>query len=140
MIEAFRAAWFWLRILAIVAVLAALYLVLRADPATARWKPEYAQAAPEVRSWYETRELTAAAQKRFHFKSCCANSDVVKAKFAVSKLAGADQWFYQLAGEDKWREVPPDIIQWDQHAPNGEAVLFAFLGKPTCFFPPDGGI
>jgi hypothetical protein len=36
--------------------------------------------------------------------------------------------------------VPPDVIWWDEHSPTGEAVLFALYGKPTCFFPPRGGL
>ena len=114
--------------------------VLWAPPAPARWKPEYAQLPQATRDWYESRELTAAAQARFHFKSCCAQSDVVAAKFAVSKLGGADQWFYQLAGEEKWQLVPDDIVHPDEHAPSGRAVMFAVAGIPVCFFPPDGGI
>lgn len=120
-------------------LLAILVLIVAAPPTAARWKPEYAQASPEVRDWYKAQELTPAAQLRFHFKSCCDNSDRVKTRFAVSKLSGADQWFYQLP-DGTWREVPPDIIHWDKHAPGGEPVLFAFQGQPTCFFPPDGGI
>jgi hypothetical protein len=37
-------------------------------------------------------------------------------------------------------EVPTDVIWWDEHSPTGEAVLFAIDGKPTCFFPPRGGL
>lgn len=112
-----------------------LALIVSVPPAAARWKPEYANAAPVVRDWYESRVLTEAAQKRFHFKSCCAHSDVVKTKFRVG--AGDEWWWLDDA---TWRRVPDDIIHWDQHAPDGQPVLFAVGGQPVCFFPgQDGG-
>jgi hypothetical protein len=117
----------------------ALYLALQIFPAAAHWKPEYASATPAVRDWYESRELTPAAEARFHFKSCCNNSDVVQAKFAVSKVASDDQWFYQRA-DGPWHRVPADIIHWDEHAPDGRAVMFALGDQPTCFYPPGGGL
>lgn len=103
----------------------------------ATWKPEYASQPQEVRDWYESRELTAAARDRFHFKSCCAHSDVVKTKFKVGG-AGNDQWRW-LDG-DTWHRIPDDIIHWNEHAPGGEPVMFAVGANPVCFFPPDGGI
>lgn len=112
-------------------------LALMTTAAQARWKAEYAQAPQATRDWYQSRELTEAAQLRFHFKSCCAHSDVVKTKFKVGG-AGSDEWWW-LNGET-WSRIPSDIIHWDQHSPNGEAVLFAVGGNPVCFFPPDGGI
>lgn len=117
---------------------AAIVLALIALPtatAQARWKAEYADASPVVRDWYESRVLTEAAQKRFPFKSCCAHSDVVKTKF---KTTTGDEWWW-LDGAT-WRQVPADIIHWDQHAPDGQPVMFAVGGLPVCFFPPDGGI
>ena len=135
--EAIKAAAIFL---GLAALIAGVMFCLLTGMAEARWKPEYAQLPQATRDWYESRELTAAAQARFHFKSCCAQSDVVAAKFAVSKLGGADQWFYQLAGEEKWQLVPDDIVHPDEHAPSGRAVMFAVAGIPVCFFPPDGGI
>jgi len=61
-------------------------------PAPARWKPGYAELPQSVRDWYKEQELTLAAQEVFHFKSCCANSDVVRAKFRVNKINGNDEW------------------------------------------------
>lgn len=134
--EALRAAALFL--VGVLLLLAGAILV--AGPAPVRWKAEYAELPQATRDWYRTRELTPAAQKRFAFKSCCDNSDVVRAKFAVSKLNGTDQWFYQLPGEEKWQQVPDDVIHWDEHAPSGEPVMFVFAGHPTCFYPPSGGI
>lgn len=107
-------------------------------PVAARWKAEYANAPQAVRDWYESRELTPEAQRRFNFKSCCAHSDVVKTKFKVGG-AGNDEWWW-LAADGKWHRVPDDVIHWNEHAPGDQPVMFAMDEKPTCFFPPGGGI
>jgi hypothetical protein len=116
-------------------------LCLFITPAFATWKSEYANSPPEVQEWYRTRTLTPEAQKRFHFVSCCAHSDVVKTKFKVGG-AGKDEWYWMDQRDNTWKRVPPDIIHWNQHAPGGQPVLFAFAtnGEPTCFFPPDAGL
>lgn len=107
-------------------------------PAFARWKPEYAAADPAVRSWYETRELTPAAQKRFGFRSCCAHADVVHTQFKVAG-DGHDQWLWQTE-DGTFKPVPGDIIHWNEFSPGQEPVMFAVGGQPVCFFPPGGGI
>lgn len=126
---------------AIVGTLGFLFVLLaiihEATPAHAHWKPEYAQASQETRDWYESRELTPEVFARFHFHSCCNNSDVVKTKFKVSG-SGNDEWFWQNG--DNWDRIPDDVIHWNEHAPDGQAVLFAVGGRPVCFFPPDSGI
>jgi hypothetical protein len=104
----------------------------------ARWKPQYASAPQEVQDWYKSRKLTDAAAKRFAFKSCCDGSDKVETQFRVDRATGEDKWYYQK--DDQWIEVPPDVIWWDEHSPTGEAIMFAVDGKPTCFFPPRGGL
>ena len=123
--------------LALVLGAAAVVVYISTWRADAHWKPEYASVPQDIRDWYESRTLTAAAQERFHFKSCCNNADVVKTKFKVGG-AGNDEWFW-LDGST-WREVPADIIHYDQFSPTGEPVMFAVGGKPVCFFPPSGGI
>lgn len=128
-------------------ILVFLLLLLPVAPAAARWKAEYAAQPPQVRAWYESANLTEAAQKRLGFAGCCKYSDVVKAKFAVSRIGGRDEWFYQEPGKP-WRRVPSDIVHWGEHAPDGQATLFVLSedfygnpkGTPTCFYPPDGGI
>ena len=104
----------------------------------AKWKPQYASASQEVQDWYKSRKLTEAAAKRFAFKSCCDGSDKVETQFRVDRATGEDKWYYQKDGQ--WMEVPPDVIWRDEHSPTGEAILFAVDGKPTCFFPPRGGL
>lgn len=58
-------------------------------PAHATWKPQYADAAPAVRAWYESAQLTPAAQKRLGFVSCCAHSDVVHTQSSAARSAAA---------------------------------------------------
>lgn len=118
-------------------VVAALLLALLAQ-ASAEWKPEYAQASPEVQDWYRNAELTEAAQLRFPFKKCCDHADVVRTQFRVDRASGGDEWFY-LDGAT-WRRIPPDIIHWGKSAPGGQPTLFVYHDKETCFFPGDSGI
>ena len=107
--------------------------------AQATWKPEYASNPPEVQEWYRNAELTHSAQIRFPFKKCCDHADVVKTRFAVNKLDGRDEWFYEDS-PGHMKRIPDDIIHWGKTAPNGRPTLFVYSGNETCFFPGDGGI
>lgn len=126
------------RLVALVAALALLLFWVGGSHAT--WKPEYAQASPEARDWYANAELTDAAKKRFPFSKCCDHSDVVQTQFRVSKTSGDDEWWWVNPATNAWERVPPDIIHWGKSAPGGKPTLFVYGGKPTCFFPGDGGI
>ena len=119
------------------ALVATCVCVLLAAPASARWKAEYTSQPQEVRDWYANAELTPAAKGRFPFKNCCARSEVVRTQFRVSNADGADQWWW-LDG-DEWRRVPPDVIHWNEHAPDKQPTLFVWSGRETCFFPPEEG-
>lgn len=112
-------------------------VVVSASLAQATWKPEYAQASPEVQAWYRNAKITERAQHRFTWKNCCDHADVVRTKFRVSHESGADEWWW-LDGET-WRRVPDDIIHFGEAAPDGSATLFVYKGEPTCFYPPEGG-
>ena len=108
----------------------------------ARWKPEYASHTPQVRDWYESQTTTAATRHRIKanwYISCCLHADTVKARFAVSKVDGADTWFYQIEGTKEWRVVPADTVQPDIATPQDRPVLFVdATGQdfgPVCFFP-----
>jgi hypothetical protein len=105
--------------------------------AHAHWKPEYADASPAVRDWYEHAQLTPAAAKRLGFQSCCAHADVVKTQFRVNRANGGDQWWW-LDGAT-WKRVPDDIIHWGESAPDGQPTLFAVGETPTCFYPGNNG-
>lgn len=113
-----------------------------AGAAHATWKPQYADASPAVRDWYEHAQLTQAAQKRFGFASCCAHADVVRTQFRVG-VKGDDVWEFwdQSAAPPGWQEIPADIIHWNEEAPDGQATLFRMGGDGalTCFFPPQSG-
>lgn len=114
-------------------------------PAFATWKPQYAQLPQATQEWFGHAEVTDEAYKRFGFKSCCAQSEVVHTKFHVNRVNGADEWFWLHDG--KWELIPPDIIHWGESGPNGEAILFVTQGNfgtvpagtPTCFWPPESG-
>jgi hypothetical protein len=106
--------------------------------AEARWKPEYANAPPAVRDWYQHAELTVKAQMRFPFKSCCAHADVVKTQFRVNRASAGDEWYW-LDGQ-QWRRIPDDIIHWGETAPDKQPTLFVYQGHETCFWPGDSGI
>jgi len=120
--------------------LACLFIaqVAFADDANATWKPEYADASPEVRAWYQNAQLTDAAERRFGFRSCCAHSDVVKTEFRVSRVNNGDQWYW--FDHDHWNLIPSDIIHWGESAPDGQPTLFAIGDIPTCFYPGVGGL
>jgi hypothetical protein len=109
-----------------------------AKQAQATWKPEYANAAPEVQEWYRNAQLTDAAERRFGFKSCCAHSDVVKTAFRVDKATNGDEWYWLNNGQ--WTPIPSDIIHWGESAPDRQPTLFAIGNLPTCFFPGEGGL
>jgi hypothetical protein len=118
------------------AIVAATILIVTA--AMAHDDGRYASSDPSVHAWYERAQLTPAAQKRLGFVGCCAHSDVVHTQFRVSHHDGADQWWWLDRGS--WREVPSDIIEWGQSAPDGQPTLFAIGdGMPTCFFPGTSG-
>ena len=126
-----------LRLSWLAALICALAMIALLSPGLARWKPEYAELPQATRDWFKSRVLTPAARQRFHFSSCCEQADVVNTRFRVDRTTGADQWWW-LNG-DKWERVPDDIIWWNEHHPEGKAILFALGGKPVCFFPPGSG-
>jgi hypothetical protein len=130
------------------AILTALMIgITLSSHAQARWKAEYASAPKSTRDWYERQTTTAETRKRINaqwYISCCLHADTVNARFAVSKLNGADRWFYQIEGTTEWREVPADAVQPGIETPHEKPVLFVdATGRefgPVCFFPGVGGI
>ena len=82
----------------IAALLVAGLMMALAPKAHATWKPEYANAPPEVRAWYHEAELTPEAQLRFPFKKCCDHADVVRTQFKVNKTTHGDEWYYLAEG------------------------------------------
>jgi hypothetical protein len=133
-------------------VLVAAVLILIAIPAAATWKPEYGASPPAVQSWFRQAQVTQEAQKRIHFQNCCDQSDRFDTQFRVDRNTAGDSWYFREG--DKWVRIPDDVIHYDQiRAANPkddalpefeqmrrEGVLFIYGGKPTCFWPPEGGI
>jgi hypothetical protein len=130
-------------------LITAVAAVVAIAPARAEWKPQYAQASPEVRAWYGSAELTPAAAARLGFKRCCDESEVVKTRFRVDRSSGQDEWYYLKNG--KFERIPLDIIHWGESAPGGKPTLFVLSdhwadafhrphGTPTCFYPGEGGL
>lgn len=120
----------------IAAALAALALLC---PAAARDLGQWADQPPEVRAWYRNAEVMPAARERIPFVKCCDNSDVVKTRFAVNKIDGRDEWFYEDT-PGHMKRIPDDIVHWGEVAPDGQPTLFVYAGKETCFYPGDGGL
>ena len=113
-------------------------LVCLGGPAEARWKAEYSKASVEVQDWYANARIAPAAQHRFTFLGCCANSDVVKTHFQHNKTTKGDEWYWWK--DNNWVRIPDDIIHWGESAPGGQATLFVTTsGLETCFWPPDSG-
>jgi len=123
-------------------VLAMLLSIIPAMKAWPTWKPEYALNSPEINQWYKDQQLNPATWERLGSPSwhgCCEKGDVFKTQFRVGEDR-SDQWFY-LSKEGTWKQVPPDIIHWGQHAPNGLPTLFIYwTGQELCFYPPEEGI
>ena len=123
--------------------LALLIFAMLATCAHATWKPEFAQLSQETRDWYKSQEMMPAAQERLKtaWKSCCEHGDVVKTKFRVEeKKPYRDEWWY-LDNEGNWKQVPPDVIHWEEHAPDGQPTLFMYISNrwELCFYPPTDG-
>lgn len=127
------------RLVWLACVLAAIVLVVSVVRSPAAWKPEYANSSPETRQWYRDAQLTDEAKKRFQFTHCCDHADVVRTEFKVNKTTNGDEWWYLTAGGE-WKQVPPDIIHVDKHAPDNQPTLFIYNGHETCFFPGGSGI
>lgn len=94
-------------------------------------------------SWYNNAQLTPAAKLRLGISRCCSGDDVVETQFKSNQNKPYKDVYYYLK-DGEWLVIPPDIIHWGEHAPDGRATLFALktahgslpVGTPTCFYPP----
>ena len=122
-------------------VLSATVAIFTTTP-RAEWKPEYGAQPQSVQNWYKEQKMTDETWKRLgspSWKSCCDGGDVFKTQFRVGK-DNSDQWWY-LTKAGVWKQVPPDVIHWGEHAPSGQATLFIrWTGQELCFYPPEEGI
>lgn len=95
------------------------------------------------KGWADKQQVTDAARPRFNCTpdgscSCCDGAEIAKTQFRVDRVTAADQWWYKDG--NTWRRIPDDIIHFNERAPNGDPVLFIYMGIPRCFWIPDGGI
>lgn len=113
-----------LRLLALAALIAAV-----AAPALARWKPQYANAPPEVRQWFQ-------AQRNGRGQWCCDKSDG-HAYFGQYTLNADGSVTLQL-GSDRTHTLPAYMVLQGPN-PTGHAVWwYAEVGsyhKDFCFAP-----
>lgn len=134
-----RKAWACVGLTAI--VLAYMMLFMRGG--FAEWKPEYAQASPQVQEWYKNQKINPEARARLNvgWTSCCDESDHFKTRFRMlsdGSKYGVETYEY-LAG-DTWKVISPDIIK-RAPTPDGQPVLFIHktTGKELCFIIDEGG-
>jgi len=122
----------------LVAMLLSTIPVIKAWP---RWDERFAQIEQSTRDWYKAQELNPTTWERMGSPSwhgCCEKGDVYRTGFRVVEDGtkyGRDAYFYFKDGA--WKEIPDDVIHWDQHAPDGRPTLFLLWGngKELCFYP-----
>ena len=98
-------------------------------------------------AWMKKQTVNPEARQHYNipWASCCDHADRVKTQFRVGKgKYGFDEWWFVDPSDNQWKRVPPDIIheEFDPTMPpqlRTEGVLFIYYGKPTCFWPPEGG-
>jgi hypothetical protein len=145
---------------AILAWIAFIALLVHALPlvsaAHATWKPEFGKSPAAVQQWFRDAAPTPAARARLNIFRCCEKAERLMTKF-VGRPGG--EWSYYpdpacTAPGCRLTPLPNDIVHEDAiRAPDPkddglpefaamrrEGVLFIWDGKPTCFWPPEGGI
>ena len=135
---------------------ALLFLDLALKPAAATWKPEYGKSPLAVQDWFKGARTTPQAALRLNFSYCCEQAERLRTKF-IGRANG--EWsYYPDPGCTKTGcallPIPNDVIHDDPIKANDpkddnlpefeamrrEGVLFIYGGRPTCFWPPEGGI
>ena len=105
----------------------ALFLSLLTQIAEATWKPEYAQADPQLQAWY-------SSQYNAQGKSCCAQSDAYA--YYGDYTINADG-SVEFDSGDVHHKVPADKVLLGTN-PTGHAVWW-HAGNTTYCFAPGGG-
>lgn len=139
--------------------LIAALLLLLVFPASATFKPEYANNPKAVQDWFHAQTIMPDAGVRLGFgrnASCCDHADRLFTKFVGS---GLSEWKYY---EDpncthegcKLLDIPNDTVHPEEihaldpkddalpqfDAMRREGVLMIYAGRVTCFWPPSPGI
>lgn len=96
--------------------------------------------------WYGEQHLTAAAQARMGFASCCSDGDEYPTQFKIVEDGtryGSESYFYFKDGV--WLLVPKDIVK-KAETPDGAPHIWLFpydtnsrvpQGAPICFIIPE---
>lgn len=131
-------------------------LLLAAFPAWGTWKPEYGKEPQAVQDWFSTAAPPVVGAARLGISSCCEKSE----RFVTKFVGGPnDSWAYYtnpacVTVGCPLAPIPDDVIETngihslnpkDDNLPQfqemrRQGVLFIWQGKPTCFWPPEGGI
>lgn len=126
------------------------------DPVWATWKPEYGKSPEAVQEWFRSARTTPIAALRLRFSYCCEQAERLRTKF-VGKANGEWSYYPDPACTHEGcalLPIPNDVIHQEPIKANDpkddalpefdamrrEGVLFIYGGKPTCFWPPEGGI
>jgi hypothetical protein len=72
-----------------------------------------------------------------HWAKCCNHAEVIDAKFII-RPDGKDGSRWNDNGVI--RDIPAEIIHWEDSAPDNKPMLFVYSEVMTCFFPPSGGV
>ena len=134
---------------------ALLFLDLALKPAAATWRPEYAKSPQAVQQWFRSAEVTPAVRARLGIYTCCTGAERLVTKF----VGAGTEWSYypdpnctragcsllplpnDIVHEEPIKAIDPkDDNLPEFQAMRREGVLFIWNGKPTCFWPPEGGI
>lgn len=124
-------------------------------PAHATWRPEYAKNPQAVRDWFVAATPTKAAGARLGIATCCEQAERLMTRF----VGAGTEWSYYPDPDCahkgcKLLPIPNDVVHEEPiraldpadndlpefKAMRREGVLFIWNGKPTCFWPPEGGI
>lgn len=155
-IEAFRV--FYLPLAAYLLATAVIVFLIGLNTAHATWKPDPLHPTPQaVQDWFRAQQLaTQSAMDRLHIKMCCHDAERLVTKFVGTKEG---EWAYFIdpnctnSGCPS-NQIPNDVIHDEEihaltkaddglpefEAMRREGVLMIFLGRPSCFWPPEPSI
>lgn len=102
-------------------LLLAATIALSVSPALARWKPEYAQASPEIRHWF-------SHQYNAHGLWCCDNADGHRYDEDYSINKDGSVTLADGTVVEEWKVLTGPN-------PTGHAVLWQSNGYIFCFAP-----
>ena len=124
-------------------------------PAFGTWRPEFGKSPQAVQRWFRSAEVTPAVHARLGIYTCCAQSERLMTKF----VGAGSEWSYYpdpncTRAGCALLPIPNDVVHDEPikaldpadddlpefKAMRREGVIFIWNHKPTCFWPPEGGI